>query len=62
MLTSDELGFSLNVSEPAEMYYDTNSINRNKMQNDALTQLNKSSPSATRLVATNIISKSKILQ
>lgn len=52
-LSSDELGFSLNESELT----DTNNI-----QNDSLTQLNKSSSSATRPVPTQNISKSKMLQ
>ena len=54
MLTPDELGFSPNVSEPAEMYYDVNKI---KKQQETLV---KSSPSVSR-PATNL-SKSKILQ
>lgn len=60
MLTSDELGFSLHVTEPADAYLDLNSINRHKQQqSDALGQLSKSSP-ASKL--SNKIAKSKILQ
>jgi hypothetical protein len=53
MLTSNELGFSLQTVDPVEMFYDTNSINRNK-QHHQVEVLAKSSPAT--------VSKSKILQ